>query len=90
MTRDTLQHGKLKGKTVKSPKVMVGIFDDWRTGMEEYALANARIAPAPEWKQGTPFGWNSWGSIQQHINLIKPYRYLIFLKKSAGSGIFKR
>ena len=82
LTRDTLQHGKLKGKTVKSPKVMVGIFDDWRTGMEEYALANARIAPAPEWKQGTPFGWNSWGSIQQHINFDKAIQVSDFFKEN--------
>ena len=61
---------------------MVGIFDDWRTGMEEYALANARIAPAPEWKQGTPFGWNSWGSIQQHINFDKAIQVSDFFKEN--------
>ncbi len=69
LTRDTLPHGEVKGLRVKSPKIMLGFFDDWRNGMEEFARTNSLIAPAPEWEQGTPFGWNSWGSIQTKINL---------------------
>lgn len=42
----------------------------------------SRIAPAPEWKQGTPFGWNSWGSIQQHINFDKAIQVSDFFKEN--------
>lgn len=82
LTRDVLKHGCLKGKTVKSPLIMVGMFQDWRSGMEEYGKANARIAPAPEWSKGTPFGWNSWGSIQVHINYEKAIQVSDFLKEN--------
>ena len=44
-TRDSKPHGALKGTTIKSPKILVGFFEDWREGMEEYAQANAVIAP---------------------------------------------
>ena len=44
-TRDQLPHGKVKGITVKSPKVMIGYFDDWRDGMEVYGELNAVVTP---------------------------------------------
>ena len=80
LTRDTLPHGMVKGNRIKSPKIMLGFFDDWRDGMEEYALFNSCIAPAPEWKQGTPFGWNSWGSIQTKINIKNAKEVADFFK----------
>ena len=48
---------------------MVGIFDDWRTGMEEYALANARIAPAPEWKQSLLLSDGTAGEASSNISI---------------------
>ena len=48
-TRDSKPHGALKGTTIKSPKILVGFFEDWREGMEEYAQANA-----------VDSGWNSF------------------------------
>jgi alpha-galactosidase len=73
VTRDKRGHGwvGVGSTSVRSPKMMVGFFDDWRTGLEEYGKSN-RIAEPPyvfNWTQPTPFGWNSWGSIQSSLNL---------------------
>jgi alpha-galactosidase len=73
ITRDKRGHGwvGVGATTCKSPKMMVGFFSDWRDGMEEYGKSN-RIAEPPyvfNWTQPTPFGWNSWGSIQSSLNL---------------------
>lgn len=69
-TRDSKPHGSLKGKRIKSPKVLIGYFSDWRNGMEEFARANAEIAPPRPWDKAVPFGWNSWGVLQ--FNLTYP------------------
>lgn len=82
LTRDTIPHGVLKGRRIKSPKIMIGFFSDWREGMDEYARANSRIAPSPAWSNGTPFGWNSWGSIQTKINLKNAKEVSDFFKKN--------
>ena len=70
-TRDVLPHGKIAGKTIRSPKIFVGYFSDWRNGMDAYAQANAIEKPAQPWTKGIPFGWNSWGKIQFKINYDK-------------------
>jgi alpha-galactosidase len=70
-TRDLLPHGTKEGHVIKSPKVMLGVFSDWRTGMEAYGAANATIAPAKPWKKAMPMGWNSWGVLQFKINYQK-------------------
>ena len=67
-TRDQLPHGKVKGTTVKSPKVMFGYFDDWRDGMEVYGELNAVVTPKRVWDKGTPFGWNSWGNAMSDVS----------------------
>lgn len=71
LTRDTLPHGVVRGRVVSSPKIMIGHFSDWRQGMEEFAMANRRVAPSPAWDGGVPFGYNSWGSIQSSVNYDK-------------------
>lgn len=68
LTRDVRPHGAVKGTTVKSPKIMVGLFDDWRDGMETYADLCAAVAPRIASKGERPFGWNSWGKLQTKIN----------------------
>lgn len=60
-TRDDKVHGSIKSTTVKSSRMFVGFFDDWRLGMETFGEANAAVVPKREWTKGTPFGWNSWG-----------------------------
>jgi alpha-galactosidase len=73
ITRDKKGHGWVGqgGTYAKSPKMMIGFFNDWRDGMEEFGKSN-RIAEPPyifNWTDATPFGWNSWGSIQSGLNL---------------------
>ncbi|MDR0798793.1 MAG: T9SS type A sorting domain-containing protein [Dysgonamonadaceae bacterium] len=67
-TRDNLPHGAVKGTLVKSPKIFIGYFADWRTGLETFADVNAIFAPKLPWNAGKPFVWNSWGVIQTSIS----------------------
>lgn len=75
ITHDHIPHGKVTTNEAlcASPKILIGSFSDWRTGMEQYAEAN-KLAEPPAitiWKQATPMGWNSWGAIQTKLNLGK-------------------
>ena len=70
-TRDLLPHGAQEGHLIKSPKVMLGVFNDWRAGMDAYGAANATIAPPRPWKKAMPVGWNSWGVLQFKISYEK-------------------
>jgi alpha-galactosidase len=84
VTRDKIPHGFISGNTVRSPKIFVGSFNDWRTGMEEYSKAN-RIAEPPfvfNWTKPTPVGWNSWGVIQEHISFDKTVKVANFFADS--------
>lgn len=61
-TRDIIPHGKIEGDTVKSARMFVGFYDDWRFGMETFCAANNLVVPKRStWTHGTPFGWQSWG-----------------------------
>jgi alpha-galactosidase len=80
-TRDTLAHGKVTGQTIQSPRIFVGFFSDWRTGLETYARANAAVAPPRPWKGGVPFGWNSWGKLQFNISFQKAMEVSDFFAK---------
>ena len=84
ITHDQVAHGKLKGSIVKSPKIMVGYYADWRSGMEEYGKTN-RLADPPvivARKGMTPFGWNSWGALQDKISFEKIYKIAGFFSDS--------
>ena len=70
-TRDVLPHGRVSGASIRSPRILVGCFSDWRAGLEAYARANAVVAPARSWSQGVPFGWNSWGKLQGRLTFDK-------------------
>ena len=60
-TRDVNKHGYVSGKVVTSPLFFIGVYDDWRNGMEEYARSQV-VAPL-KWDVGAPIvGWNSWVS----------------------------
>jgi len=73
LTRDTLAHGLISGDKIRSPKVLFGLFNDWRNGMEIYAKANRAQEPpmVDRWKGATPVGWNSWGAMQDKITFEK-------------------
>ena len=80
VTRDKTIHGSISGSVVKSPKVFVGYFADWRIGLEAYGKAN-RIAEPPfvfNWTKPVPFGWNSWGVIQEKLTYEKAVKNVDF------------
>lgn len=87
-TRDSKPHGTVQGNTVKSPKILLGRFDDWRTGMEKYADANATIAPRKAWGKAVPFGWNSWGVLQFGLTYPKALEVADFIKKELQDNNF--
>lgn len=61
-TRDVIPHGKIEGDTIKSARMFIGFYDDWRDGMERFCTANNLVVPKRStWTYGTPFGWQSWG-----------------------------
>ena len=65
---DDMPHGFISGNAISSPTMFVGFGSDWRTTMQNYANENTNFAPRTVWTNGVPFGWNSWGVIQQNIN----------------------
>ncbi len=65
---DVMAHGYVSGNTVSSPTIFVGFGADWRVTMDNYAAANTNFAPRLAWTNGVPFGWNSWGVIQETIS----------------------
>ncbi len=63
---DRQNHGSLEGDTIRSARFLVGLFADWRQGMERFADACATVRPArSDWTHGTPFGWQSWGVLAE-------------------------
>lgn len=83
LTRDKRPHGMVTGANVKSPKIFVGAFEDWRTGLEEYGKATAISNPKYifDWDNSTPFGWNSWGVIQDDLSLANAKAVVDFVKE---------
>ncbi len=78
-TRDYLPHGQVRGASVKSPRIMVGCYDDWRAGMEAYGALCNKIAPMWEWEHAKPFVWNSWnvfGSSVTYDNVNTASEYI--------------
>lgn len=88
LTRDSKPHGALSGKQIKSPKVLFGIFNDWRDGLDQYALANAAIAPPKEWTKAVPFGWNSWGVLQFDLTFDKAMEVSDYFKENLQNNGF--
>ncbi|WPU92261.1 alpha-galactosidase [Mucilaginibacter sabulilitoris] len=87
VTRDNITHGEISGDLIRSPKIFVGYFADWRTGLEEYARAN-RIAEPPfvfNWTKPTPVGWNSWGVMQEKLNYEKATKVADFFADSLSN-----
>ena len=63
---DRQSHGSLIGDTIKSARFLIGLYADWRDGMESFADACATVRPArSDWQHGTPFGWQSWGVLAE-------------------------
>ncbi|MDL2222183.1 T9SS type A sorting domain-containing protein [Parabacteroides sp. OttesenSCG-928-N08] len=83
------EHGSLSGNSVKSPLMLVGLFDDWRKGLEHYGDANALIAPPRTWATGVPFGWNSWGAMETKVNPQGVMDVSDFIKNELSSRSFE-
>lgn len=87
VTRDEIAHGEISGDKLKSPKIFIGYFSDWRNGMEEYGKAN-RIADPPfvyNWTKPTPVGWNSWGVMQGDLSYEKAVKVVDFFADSLAA-----
>ena len=84
VTRDTLPHGFISGNNIKSPKIFVGYFADWRTGLEEFGKTNRQLEKPYiyNWNRPTPVGWNSWGVMQDHITYEKAIAVADFFSDS--------
>ncbi|MDB5026137.1 MAG: hypothetical protein JWP78_3892 [Mucilaginibacter sp.] len=84
VSRDPVEHGKISGDVIRSPRVFAGYFVDWRNGLEDYGKAN-RIADPPyvhNWTKATPVGWNSWGVMQGKLNYDKAVKVADFFADS--------
>jgi alpha-galactosidase len=83
VTRDSMAHGSLKGDRIKSPKMFIGYFEDWRTGLETYAKTNSTLEGRyiKPWAKATPVGWNSWGVIGSNLNYDKAVGVADFFDK---------
>ena len=89
ITHDHIAHGMVgrKGKFCRSPKILVGSFADWASGMETYARLDSLAGPKVifSWKRPTPMGWNSWGAIQDKLSLSKAKAVIDFFADSCKS-----
>jgi len=65
---DVMPHGSVTGNVISSPTIFVGFGADWRVTMQNYAAENTNFVPRLAWTNGVPFGWNSWGVLQQYVN----------------------
>ncbi|MBR5334026.1 MAG: alpha-galactosidase [Alistipes sp.] len=71
VTRDLIPHGKVVGQRVKSPRMTIGWWSDWREGMESFGKQCATFAPRLPSMGGRPFGWNSWGALATKVTFQK-------------------
>lgn len=88
LTRDVKPHGALTGKKIKSPKILVGFFENWCDGLETYAKVNTTIAPPKAWRKAVPFGWNSWGALQFNLTYEKAMEVSDFIKQNLQNRHF--
>lgn len=87
--RPSKEHGSIRGKKLKSPKLLMGFFSDWRRGMECFGEVNAAIAPPRRWNTGTPFGWNSWGAMAEKVNYEGAIDVADFIKTNLQPNSFE-
>lgn len=67
-THDSLSHGSVVGKEVSSSRFYILYGKDYRTLLEQYGdLISDRTQPL-EWKEGVPFGFNSWAGLAFRLN----------------------
>jgi len=82
MTRDTQPHGTVRGAVVRSPEIMLGVYDDWRGGLDAYGEANAAVAPPLPWDKPVPLGYNSWGAMQAQVSKDAMFAVSDYIKEN--------
>jgi alpha-galactosidase len=91
-THDSIAHGKVSGKTITSPQILVGYYADYRTGLESFGQANTAVAPPLAFKhdvpKGVPVGWNSWGAYESDLSYDKVVAVSDFFKKNLQKSSF--
>ena len=88
LTRDHLPHGNIQGQQVTSARMMIGLFDDWRLGLERFASVNATVTPPRHWEKAMPVGWNSWGALAFKVNHDNATRISDFFAEELQSHSF--
>lgn len=88
LTRDCLPHGNMQGQQVSSARMMIGLFSDWRDGMERFASVNATVTPPRHWEKAMPVGWNSWGALAFKVNHDNASRISDFFAEELQSHLF--
>lgn len=88
LTRDRLPHGRLSGRSVTSARMMIGVYSDWREGMERFASANAVVAHPRKWDKSMPVGWNSWGALAFKVNHANSTRISDFFAEELQNRSF--
>jgi len=83
-THDIKEHGEVSssGQFCWGPRIMVGWFEDWRTGLETYGRFAQHSRVISRWTGATPFGWNSWGAMQDKLTLPKAKAVVDFFHDS--------
>jgi alpha-galactosidase len=89
LTRDGRGHGwvNIGLDYCDSPKVLITANNDWRTAFETYGEVSALSQPKyiHNWTASKPMGWNSWGSIQSNLNLVKAKAVVDFFQNDVPS-----
>ena len=92
--RDVMEHGYLSGNEISSATIMMGVYDDFRLGLEDYAEEVQRIQPklasAPELQawDNTTFSWKTWGkgSKRRALTYANVLEVLDFTEKLKDQG----
>ena len=79
-THDQGPHGTVAGDEVSSPRFVLGLYPDWRRGLERFGDLNAIVQPKLAWSGAVPFGWNSWSGYKDKVNLEAMDGALAFIK----------
>lgn len=67
-THDSLSHGSVPGKEVASSRFYILYGKDYRALLEQYGDLIADKTQPMEWKEGVPFGFNSWAGLAFRLN----------------------
>ena len=83
LTRDLngATHGYLTAKKIQSPRIFIGLYEDFQAGFLEFGKVNAAIKPALPWQGDVPVGWNSWAALMGTLTKEKYFEASQYMKK---------